>query len=358
MSATCPRCEKPVDVKSRHVAVTGSAIKVYCSAACLEGIAVIEAPVAVQEEPPRRKRWWVAAGFMVGGAFVALTYVTQCDDGTSPEAYQELLSFTPPPPPPPAKAQPRPAQPSAEELARRADEELLKDLQHDAWIHPLAGPKRRMPWNHIQAFGAARVNSFATPECLSGHCGVDVGVDEPNIWGEPVHAVHEGTISWVDRGPNEEAGGAFVKIAHRDGGLFSWYFHLAAIPRWVRPGAHVKVGQVIGLVGDTGLRDPVPHLHFSMSVKPPKATRERYIDPEPLIAIWPLWIPDDKGGAHVTTMEAPGLPVRTFDYYRPTPSKPTPKKPAVASKPEPPKAEPVKPDETKPDESPHDQPTN
>src|SRR5258706_5665579 len=196
MPAKCPRCDQPVDVKSRHVVVSGSTVKVYCSAACLQGIAVIEAPAAVPDELPRRNRWWVAAGFAVGSTFVALTYITQCDD-TPSQAHHEL-SFAPPPPPPPVAKPTKPAAPSPEELARRADEALLQELMHDAWIHPLAGPKRRMPTNHIQAFGAARVNSLATPECLSGHCGVDVGVDE-GIWGEAVHAVHDGVIAWVDR---------------------------------------------------------------------------------------------------------------------------------------------------------------
>jgi len=81
MPAKCPRCDQPVDVKSRHVIVSGSTVKVYCSAACLQGIAVIEAPAAVPDELPRRKRWWVAAGFAVGSTFVALTYITRQSEG-------------------------------------------------------------------------------------------------------------------------------------------------------------------------------------------------------------------------------------------------------------------------------------
>src|ERR1044071_5635502 len=34
---TCPRCQGPVNVGSRHVAVDGPAIHVYCSEACLQG---------------------------------------------------------------------------------------------------------------------------------------------------------------------------------------------------------------------------------------------------------------------------------------------------------------------------------
>jgi murein DD-endopeptidase MepM/ murein hydrolase activator NlpD len=160
-----------------------------------------------------------------------------------------------------------------------------------------------MPANHTGAFGAVRDNA-PPPECLQGHCGVDVGYE----WGEPVHAVHDGIVDWVNRGPNEDHGGVFVKITHRDGALFSWYFHLAAVPRWVQPGTKVKVGSVIGLLGDTGIKHSAPHLHFAMTVRPPSAGRERYIDPEPLLALWPLWLPDEHKVS--TTVAAPGVPVR------------------------------------------------
>ena len=77
----------------------------------------------------------------------------------------------------------------------------VADLAKDAWFHPLAGPRRRMPTNHLQAFGAERPGE-RPPECVSGHCGVDVG---GGLWGEPVHAAHEGVVDRVNRGPNETA---------------------------------------------------------------------------------------------------------------------------------------------------------
>src|SRR5262249_15828353 len=118
-----------------------------------------------------------------------------------------------------------------------------------------------------------------------------------------------------NRGPNEEHGGIFVKIAHRGGTLYTWYFHLAAVPRWIRPGVTVAAGQVIGLLGDTGGFHSAPHLHFAMSVKPPNSNYERYLDPEPLIAIWPLWIPKDASNGRLST-SAPGLPVRAPEHKR------------------------------------------
>jgi hypothetical protein len=316
---SCPRCSRPADVKSRHVAVSGSVIQIYCSDACLRGAPVIDAP---EVEIPRRSRWWLVAGIAASSTCAALVYANTQRDDDEPITIQQAWVPMPVPPPPPRPSPPAPKPPSPEEEARRADEQLVTELAHDAWIHPLAGPRHKMPVNHQQAFGAAREGA-PPPECLSGHCGVDIGAE--NIWGEPVHAVHDGVIDWVNRGPNEDNGGIFVKIAHKDNTLFSWYFHLAAVPRWVRPGAKVKVGQIIGLVGDTGVKQSAPHLHFAMTVKPQKTARERYIDPESLIAIWPLWIIGD-GNPVVSTAAPPGMPVRSVDRPRVV-------KPAVAPPP-------------------------
>ena len=305
-SLTCPRCQGPVSVGSRHISVAGTAVLVYCSAACLRGLGDLY-PLDLAEAAPRRARWWIAAGILVGGTFV----VVQNVDREPPPPRPAIVAVAPKHA---AAALPvaAPARPTPEEEAAAAqaaqDEALLHELMQDAWIHPLAGPKRRMPVNHTAAFGAER-QVDPRPECVSGHCGVDVGSD----WGEPVHAVHDGVVDWVNRGPNEEHGGVFVKIAHRGSSLYSWYFHLAAVPRWVQPGVKIAVGQVIGLLGDTGIKRSVPHLHFAMTVKPPGNGRERYIDPEPLIAIWPLWILEDGNGngkGHMSTAEAPGVPVR------------------------------------------------
>ncbi len=312
----CSRCTGPVDVGSRHVEVAGSAIRVYCSDACLRGTGEITAAI---EEPRRSKIWLLAAGLAVGGGGLGWYYYANLDEPANdapPPVVAPAPSVTPAPPP---AAAPGPSEQEKEDAA------LLVELMHDTWIHPLAGPRRRMPINHTAAFGADR-GGVRPPECVSGHCGVDIG----NTWGEPVHAVHDGVVYWVNRGPNEEHGGIFVEIAHRDGTLHSWYFHLAAVPHWVQPGVKITAGQVIGLLGDTGVGPTGPHLHFSISVKASKNT-ERYIDPEPLIAIWPLWIVDDTGKGHVATDPTPGLPVRGPDHFKPRPPPAEPAKEPAGS---------------------------
>src|SRR5262249_59118450 len=94
------------------------------------------------------------------------------------------------------------------------------------------------------------------------------------------------------------------------GTVFSQYFHLAAIPRGLEPGMKVKAGDVVGLLGDTGVKESAPHLHFTVSVRPSKEWPERYLDPEPLIALWPLRIPlNGTEVGLVTTVAKPGFPL-------------------------------------------------
>lgn len=298
----CPTCNGAVDVRSRHVAVHRGAVRVYCSAECLDQRDALPAEaqtVAIAMPPKRRRAWWIAALLVPAGvaAFVATSELREArEPALAPPT--PALATTIAPAPPTVKI--------ADDPQHDADAKLVDELSHDAWIHPLAGPSRRMPRNHTGAFGADRAGE-RPPECVSGHCGVDLGY----MWGERVYAVHEGVVDFVNRGPNEERGGVFVRIAHRDGTLYSWYFHLAAVPKSIRPGVKVQAGEMIGLVGDTGIKHSAPHLHFALSVKTSKHVRERYLDPEPLIAIWPLWLPDADGkGGKVVTNEEPGVPVR------------------------------------------------
>jgi murein DD-endopeptidase MepM/ murein hydrolase activator NlpD len=154
-----------------------------------------------------------------------------------------------------------------------------------------------------RVFGAERPGDRPV-ECNNGHCGIDLS----GPWGEPVYAAHDGVVDRVQRGANEEHGGLYVRLAHRGGMIFTQYFHLAAIPRRIEPGTRVKAGQLIGLLGDSGVHHSAPHLHFALSVKPGSDVPERYVDPEPLLALWPLRIGVDEQIAALTSEEPPGFP--------------------------------------------------
>ncbi|MGH8012661.1 MAG: M23 family metallopeptidase [Candidatus Binataceae bacterium] len=86
-----------------------------------------------------------------------------------------------------------------------------------------------------------------------------LGVDLTARYGTPVKAIADGRV--------EAAGwcgelGRCVRILH-EGGMTSIYGHLSRISAGLRPGDEVRMGQVIGHVGSTGLSTG-PHLHFAI----------------------------------------------------------------------------------------------
>ena len=190
---------------------------------------------------------------------------------------------------------------------------LLAALGRDAWLHPLAGPSAACPAATRACSAPVRPGNRAV-ECRNGHCGVDLGGE---IWGEHIRAVHDGVVDYVQRGANPQHGGRFVRISHRDGTVFTQYFHLAAIPRGLERGVRVKGGDVVGLLGDSGVKDSAPHLHFSISIRPsPGGPRSTSI-PEPLIALWPLRVPvDGSETGLVTTLARPGVALGSMPLMR------------------------------------------
>ncbi len=86
-----------------------------------------------------------------------------------------------------------------------------------------------------------------------------LGVDFAAPVGTPVRAVGTGVV----RAAGWKGGfGRHIEIDHGKG-LVSTYSHLNAIRGTVRSGAHVKAGDLIGWVGQTGLATG-PHLHFAV----------------------------------------------------------------------------------------------
>ena len=65
--------------------------------------------------------------------------------------------------------------------------------------------------------------------------------------------------------------------------------HLDAVAPRLKPGLHVRAGEELGTVGDSGTKNSGPHLHFTVAVRPSLDGPERYVDPEPLLTLWPLF---------------------------------------------------------------------
>ncbi|MEC8952046.1 MAG: peptidoglycan DD-metalloendopeptidase family protein, partial [Acidobacteriota bacterium] len=87
------------------------------------------------------------------------------------------------------------------------------------------------------------------------HLGVDYGA----ATGTPVIAVANGTV--VSAGWSGGSG-RMVRLRHA-GGYETYYLHLSAFARGMRPGARVAQGQLIGRVGSTGLATG-PHLDYRL----------------------------------------------------------------------------------------------
>ncbi|HKI57103.1 MAG TPA: M23 family metallopeptidase [Trueperaceae bacterium] len=112
-----------------------------------------------------------------------------------------------------------------------------------------------MPIKGVVSAGFGSARRFVPGGPVSYHTGVDLAVDA----GTPIHAVNDGVVALAEKLP---ISGNVVAIDH-GAGVFSLYFHQSKI--LVQVGETVTRGQVIGLVGTTGLSSG-PHLHWEMRV--------------------------------------------------------------------------------------------
>jgi murein DD-endopeptidase MepM/ murein hydrolase activator NlpD len=293
----CGMCAGPLRGR-RYARTEAGAVYIFCSEACVSA--------AAREE--RRERWSAHRRTIKYLLSVAIV----CGAWLAPHQIPLHLDLSR------AKRTPERRVPSADTTMAPlpagwfgpdwppTEISVLAALGRDAWVHPLSGPIRRMPRTDSRVFGAVRPGDRPI-ECRNGHCGVDLGGE---IWGEHIHAAHDGVVDFVQRGLNPDRGGTFVRLSHHNGTIFTQYFHLSAIPRWVERGAIVKGGDVIGALGDTGVKTSAPHLHFAMSMRPSKEWPEKYIDPEPLVSLWPLRVPVDGSEiALVTIVGEPAVPL-------------------------------------------------
>ena len=98
------------------------------------------------------------------------------------------------------------------------------------------------------------------------HSGIDIGADH----GASVLAADRGIV--ITSAYNSSYGN-YIVISHGNG-MTTLYAHLSS--RRVSEGAEVQKGQIIGLVGSTGVSTG-PHLHFEVSVNGQKVNPERYL---------------------------------------------------------------------------------
>lgn len=274
---SCVVCGKPAEDGERLVLVSGKRHERHCSAACLR------ASVRKRQLLNARARWrWslrisAALALLIGGDALWHRFHAQAP---------RTIAFEPP--------ESRPAPVKAPEPIYfgpawpPTDEDWLIAFGRASWVYPLPGPVRRLLTIDDRVFGPDPPADRPATCRTEGHCGVDLGGE---LWGEHVYAALDGVVDRVQRGTNDEHGGEYVRIAHFGGMAFTQYFHLAAVPRTLGAGSRVRAGDVIGLVGDTGIKGSGRHLHFALSVRPSSDFPEIYWDPKPWMASWRLQIP-------------------------------------------------------------------
>jgi murein DD-endopeptidase MepM/ murein hydrolase activator NlpD len=113
------------------------------------------------------------------------------------------------------------------------------------YVFPVYGPS-----SYIDTFGAARSD-------VTYHHGDDIF----GQLGQPLLAVTDGIVFSV--GWNK-VGGNRLWLLDRQGNQF-YYAHLSAFAASAVDGAHVRAGQVVGFMGNTGDAEGTPyHLHFEV----------------------------------------------------------------------------------------------
>lgn len=287
--ATCPVCAAEYDpLRARATLVVDGKVRAYCSNACKDKASLpppelvigdVDDDTAALPALPSvwsRMSWKGAVGVAACGLAVMLFGGKLI--GSAPLA---SASIAPMP-------KPAPVVPTVDDaMAMLAAPTPGTAPELDLWLHPLPGPRRMLPERDTRRFGAPR-EGMRPEECEGGHCGVDIGTEK----GMLVVASHDGVVERVERDP--EVGGRrgnegrFVMILHKGGTITTSYIHLEGIREDLKPGIPVKAGEAIGTVGDTGVHNSGPHLHFAISVRPSPDGPELYINPEPLLLLWPL----------------------------------------------------------------------
>lgn len=326
-SKACPQCEGVVGLDSPHVRIYKGSIDIFCNEDCLRDAMAQVAPRVEAETSTTSHATTTTsrtkALFVLGLGFVALSPCAALRQAPNPSETMTSLVLERPQRLPAVELELHygPSPPTKDELA----DAFAASLGTNGWVHPLPGPSRRMPLRQSRAFGADRPGQRPY-ECRSGHCGVDLGGE---LWGEQILSVSDGVIDKVNRNPNR-SGGKYVRISHSDRRVFTQYFHLAAIPKRLHKGRVIRAGETIGLLGETGVEHSGAHLHFTVSVRETPEAPDVYIDPEPLIALWPVRRLDQ---GYALASSTPGIPIGATGRYKRRVRKPATGSPASISKP-------------------------
>jgi|SRR5579884_186625 len=270
--------------------------------------------VRAQVELPRLDplRWWAAAlelrlvqarGGLPAGTLVLIGYAAANRAPAAPPpsapATTTAATTTAPtttaesPPPAPTTTAPAPHRSKPKASAPRRKHHARKRHVHHRRVRPKVGPQPLKLTPQLEESG------YVFPVAGGAQWGDTYGAersDVPGGWhhgddlfaplGTPVVAVTDGTVFAV--GWNH-VGGWRLWLADGAGNYF-YYAHLSGYTRLARNGGHVRRGDVLGFVGNTGDAFTTwPHLHFE--VHPDSLLYLGYngaVDPSVYLRSWPV----------------------------------------------------------------------
>ena len=132
------------------------------------------------------------------------------------------------------------------------------------WVRASAAPTLWPVTGRITSSFGERIDPF------NGEGAYHSGIDIATSYGTPVIAPADGIVTFADF---ENGYGRTVKIDHGNG-ISTLYGHLSAYA--VAPGQHVKRGEIIGYVGESG-RTTGAHLHYEVRINDVPVNPHRYL---------------------------------------------------------------------------------
>lgn len=144
-----------------------------------------------------------------------------------------------------------------------------QDLLGPAWDQAVQPTASGRPESAL--FGSTRTSRSGL---ALFHEGVDIAVVERDARGrpvDPVTAVAEGRVAYVNRTAGDSTYGLYVMLAHPDpvGIVYTLYAHLADVASNIHPGKPVLRGQALGTLGHTPahlIPQERAHLHFEIGL--------------------------------------------------------------------------------------------
>jgi len=130
-------------------------------------------------------------------------------------------------------------------------------LPNTAYVYPLMGTRISSD------FGS---RNHPVLRVTKHHSGIDLAAPQ----GAPIRVIRDGVVVFAD--PYSGYGNLIV-VKHENG-LTSHYGHCRTI--LVKPGQHVRAGQILATVGSTGITTG-PHLHFEIRMDGAPKDPERFI---------------------------------------------------------------------------------